>query len=101
MKFSKSKKIDESKIRIKKTISLFAKTISGDWKILIGALAFIFLVGLGFTWNLYRTVSSQSFLNDSQVVEKAGLKINTAQLDRVMENLNSKKEKFNSLTGQN
>lgn len=101
MNLDKTKKINVEGIKTKKTISLISKTVSGDWKILITTLIVFLVLGMVFSWNYYRSVSDQSFLNDGDVVQKGGLKIDTKQLDRVVENLNQKKEKFNSLTGQN
>jgi len=91
--------INENKIKSKKTISLIAKTISSDWKILI-SLLFVCLVAVLFiSWNLYRSVSSQSFLSGEEVTQTNSLRVNTEQLDRVVSDLNYKKEKFDELTG--
>ena len=101
MNLNKFKKIDESKIKTKKTISLISKTVSGDWKILIFILVVIFVMGLLFSWNNYRVIANQSFLKENDSVKKSGLRIDTKQLDRVVESFNQRKEKFNNLRGQN
>jgi len=102
MSFLKNKKnINEEKIKVKKTISLLSRTISGDWKILIGVILAILILGILFSWNTYNSISNQSFLNEGGEVKKSGLKINTEQLDRVVENLNKRKERFDNLKGQN
>lgn len=93
--------ISEEKIKTKKTISLLSKTISGDWKILIGLILLSLVLGSFFSWNTYRSIANQSFLKDKGEIKKSGLKINTEQLDRVVNNFNERKEKFNNLTGQN
>jgi hypothetical protein len=98
--FKSKKNINEEKIKIKKTISLLGKTISSDWKILVSALFVFLILGLLFSWNLYKTISNQSFLNEDGEAPKNSLKVNTEQLDRVLESLNSRKEKFDKLNNQ-
>lgn len=97
--FNSKRNINEKKVKSKKTISLIGKTITADWKILIILFILLLLIALIFSWNLYTSAVSQSFLSEDATTQAGSLRVNTQQLDRVVNELNSKKEKFNELTG--
>lgn len=97
--FNSKNNINERKIKSKKTISIIGSTVSADWKILISFLFVCLVVVLYFSWTMYKSAVSQSFLSEDQAIQNNSLRVNTEQLDRVMSELNSKKEKFDELTG--
>lgn len=94
MNLSKSK--NHTKIKAKKDLSLMSSTIRGDWLILISLLFVLLLASLIFSGLTYFSVKNQSFISESEAVQKSSLKVNTEQLDRVINNLNTKKEKFDN-----
>jgi hypothetical protein len=98
--FNLKNNINEQKIKSKKTISLIGKTIGSDWKMMMSFLFGCLIVALAFSWTMYKSAVSQSFLSEEDTLLQAGtLRVNTQQLDRVISDLNYKKEKFNKLTG--
>ncbi len=97
--FNLKNNINEQKIKSKKTISLIGKTIASDWKMMMSLLFVCLIVVLAFSWTMYKSAVSQSFLSEEDTLQAGSLRVNTQQLDRVISDLNSKKEKFNKLTG--
>jgi flagellar basal body-associated protein FliL len=91
----KSKKhINEESLKVKKTISLIGKKVSVDWIILISFLFVFLFAGLTFSFLTYKSIRSESFLEEREIGQLNSLNINTEQLDRVINRLNKKKETF-------
>lgn len=93
------RKLNDSDLRKRKTISLIGKTIDFDWMSLVSFVFLVLILGLIFSWNLYKTIEDKSFINEEDVLQKSSLKINTQQLERVTDDLQKKKDTFESLTG--
>ncbi len=96
--FELKSKSNNDKIKPKKTIFLFGDSVERDWIILISFLFFILIAGLIFSWFIFNSISSESVLTEEEFRQRSSLKIDTEQLDRVVSNLNKKKEIFESLT---
>lgn len=97
--FKSKNNINEDKLKFKKDISIIRQNVKGDWVFLISLLLITLAMTLFFSWNMFRNIQNESFLSDQDVQVKGSLKVNTAQLERVVGNLNSKKEQFDFLTG--
>ncbi|MFA7193606.1 MAG: hypothetical protein WC087_01685 [Candidatus Paceibacterota bacterium] len=85
-------------LKIKKGLSLSGDSVQLDWILIFSFLTFVFVVMALFSSMIYFSIEKDSFLDGSEEVVGNSLKVNTEQLDRVVENLNSRKEKFNTLT---
>jgi p-aminobenzoyl-glutamate transporter AbgT len=97
--FESKNNINENKLKFKKTVSVLGGSVKKDWLFMIFVLVMCLVVTLIFSWNTFRNIQNESFLSDKDVEVKGSLKVNTEQLERVVENLNSKKEQFDALTG--
>ncbi len=68
-----------------------------DWMVLFGIISFIFVVMIFVSWSIYLSIEKNSVFSEEDEKGINPLHVNTEQLDRVVNNLNSRKEKFNSL----
>lgn len=100
MNFSKSKnQISEKKLKFKKDVSIIRNSIKEDWVFLICFLLISLIGSQFFSWNLFKGIQNDSFLSNQDIQVTGSLKVNTDQLDRVVSDLNSRKEQFDILTG--
>ncbi len=96
MSILKSKNYKLPKIQHSKRLAVFGDSVSVDWVILICVLFAVLGLGIGFALNSYFYIHSKSFTSDQTEVKDVSLKIDTKQLDRVVEVINRKKEKFDN-----
>lgn len=85
-------------LKIRKGLSLSGDSVQLDWILMFVVLTFVFVMMALFSWMIYFSIEKDSFLAESESPVGNSLRVNTEQLDRVVENLNSRKEKFNTLT---
>ena len=88
------------KNKTKKTISLIGNTVEKDWLILVGILLISLIFSLVFSWVIYSSVTEDSVLTEEEYQKKSALKVNSKQLDQVLESYKIKQEKFNNLVGE-
>lgn len=84
-------------LKIRKGLSLSGDSVQLDWILMFMFLAIVFVVMVLFSWVIYFSIEKDSILTDSEETTENSLRVNTEQLDRVVDNLNSRKEKFNNL----
>lgn len=85
-------------LKIRKGLSLSGDSVQLDWILMFVFLTIVFVAMALFSWMIYFLIEKDSFLAESEAPVGNSLRVNTEQLDRVVENLNSRKEKFNNLT---
>ncbi len=73
-------------------------SITADWTFLLVFFAVVFAGLLLWSWSLFRTVSETSYLKDTTQIS-ARTNVNEAQLDRVTKRFESRRERFEALSG--
>lgn len=91
------KQINEDKIKVKKTVSLLGNSIETDWVILVSVFFVFLLCSLTFSWFVYVSVTTDSVLSEEEYQQKSALKVNNKQLEETIKNIESRKQKFESL----
>lgn len=92
-------KVFNLKKHIKKGLAISNISVRFDWVAFLLALTFVFIIMIFFSWGIYSSVLKDSRVSSEEESVVVTQKINTEQLDRVMDNFNKRKEKFDSLTG--
>lgn len=87
------------KIKSKKGLSLIGTSVKTDWIIIFSLVATCFVVGAAASFGIYLSIEKNSVISNEETNVANPLRVNTEQLDRVVENLNDRKEKFDALTG--
>jgi hypothetical protein len=73
-------------------------SMTADWSFLLGFFAVVFAGLLLWSWSMFRTVSETSYLKDT-VQTSARTNVNEEQLDRVTKRFESRRDRFETLSG--
>jgi hypothetical protein len=87
------------KIKMKKGLSLSGISIKFDWVFLFLFILFSLILATVISLSIYISIEKKSILSSEEEVLANPLRVNTEQLERVVENLNSRKARFDELTG--
>lgn len=87
------------KIKSKKGLSVSGVSVMTDWVIIFLFVVLFFILAVIVSFNIYLSIKNNSIISNEETNVTNPLHVNTEQLDRVVENLNDRKEKFDALTG--
>jgi len=82
----------------KATLSMFGVSARFDWLVILGVSLVVFVGLLFMSWQLYVSVATNSYLDETQQVRRVR-GVDQNQLDRVVDRFKVQQERFSGLAG--